>query len=123
MAERKLGIKGDLRKNVQRYVEILRPFNKLSSQEGKLIAEIVLEYMSMREKVKDEDLLWKLVLEDNGSRAKIAENVGIERYMMNTILWRLRKKGVIKDNRVHSVYIPVVEKGGFVLSFVFKVEP
>ena len=48
---RQLGIKGDLRINVRRYIEILRPFGKLTAQEGKVLSEFVLEYYLLKKKV------------------------------------------------------------------------
>jgi len=119
---RQLGIKGDLRINVRRYIEILRPFGKLTAQEGKVLSEFVLEYYSLKKKVSDEKLLWDIVMEGLDVRERIADKLEIERYALNTLVWRLKKKGAITGGKVHPVYIPEIKDSKFSLTFLFKVE-
>jgi len=113
-------VKTDVRSAIYKYLEITIPFHKLIHSEMKAVATIL--YMYYLSEEKDEIDRWAEVFTyDN--RVKIREKLGdMSVASFNNILSNLRRKGVIKNNRVNPVYNPSIKKDtkSFEVTIKFK---
>ena len=101
-----------------RLYELLNPFLKLSPQEVKVIALTAEEFYDNLEKVKDEDLAWRLTM-DYDAKAKVRERLGDMSYNSHAnILTSLREKKMLVNNKLVKPFLLPKDKE---LIFKFKI--
>lgn len=115
-------INTSLYNTIYKYLEITMPLHKLQLSHVKLLSHI-LYYYHISE-LKDEIDIWADVFGYN-NRIKIREALGdISGPSFNNGLAQLRKKGVIKNNRVIPEFNPAITKGSeafeIVIRFIIK---
>ena len=111
-------IEASLFNTIYKYLEITIPLHKLQLSQVKLLAIILHQYHISTE--NDEIDKWAKIFEyDN--RIKIRERLSdMSEGSFNNHLSHLRKKGVIKNNRVNPAYNPSIQKEADVFELVIR---
>jgi len=95
-----------------KWLELLKPWHSLNNQQQQVLALLLYYHYLYKKDTTNNKILWKIVF-DYDTRLKIVEDKVFEKGMttntLNNIFTILRKKGVIVDNQVASVYIPELE--------------
>lgn len=106
-----------------RWLELTKPFHKLPKQELTALAWILYYFDKYKLETNNEDTAWKLTF-SYPTKLEIKQHLGgIKDQSFQNILTRLRKKNVIKDNKVMRNYIPTLDPKSkeFKLIFNFKI--
>jgi len=122
MSGKVFNIQSDMRKVIQQYLHITKPFHHMSPAEINLTAEFVHEFLSRRKDFRKVDDCWEKVFHHTTKR-EIRERLEMEPATLQTVISRLRKKKVIQGNTVAGQYIPAVQPGkAFDLLFRFQID-
>lgn len=104
------------------WLEFLKPFHNMSPRECEVIAELLRTRYELSKVVKDPILLEKITLSEE-YREKVRHTLGITANHFQVILCKLRKSGVLLDDRINPKFIPNVTEdnsnGSFKLLFIF----
>lgn len=104
------------------WLEFLKPFHNMSPRECEVIAELLRTRYELSKVVKDPILLEKITLSEE-YREKVRQTLGITANHFQVILCKLRKIGVLLDDRINPKFIPNVTEdnsnGSFKLLFIF----
>ena len=104
------------------WLEFLKPFHNMSPRECEVIAELLRTRYELSKVVKDPILLEKITLSEE-YREKVRHALGITANHFQVILCKLRKIGVLLDDRINPKFIPNVTEdnsnGSFKLLFIF----
>lgn len=87
------------------WIEFLTPLLNLANRERDVLAALLKERFELSEKVNDEELLDKIVLGDD-IREKIKTQLGISDTFFKAIIAKLKKVGIIVNNRINTRLIP-----------------
>ena len=101
------------------WLEITRPFHKLTKQNQSVLALLLYYHYVYSSEVKNKKLLWKLVFETS-TRMLIREELGIEDSSFQNVLSNLRKKNIINNNTIVSTYITNLEQDAKVFRVLFN---
>lgn len=93
---------------IRKWVAFTYPFHKLPTQEQETLTAILIFYFQFKKNIKDENIIWKMVF-DYDTRVKISNMINTKDYTLQNNLTKLRKKNIIKDNKVVPNYIPNLE--------------
>ena len=88
-----------------RWLEITTTFHHLTKQEIKVLGLLLYYNYKYKKEITNERLIWKMVFELE-TRKLIVKELGITDAVFRNILTKLRKIGVIKDNRIVKTFIP-----------------
>ena len=108
--------KQDEKTIIRSYLEFTKPIHKLTSKEMNFLTEILYKYSTEKENFKREEDLWKKVF-DYDSKTEYKESLNIQDTSLQNMMSTLRKKNVIKDNRVQQSFIPDTSKDQLVLVY------
>lgn len=101
------------------WLKVTRVFNGLTDSEIELLALILFYYFEYKKEITNDTLLWKVVF-DYDTKMLIKEELDITDQNLQNKLSVLRKKNVIKDNKVLGVYIPTIEEGSSNFKVIFN---
>lgn len=87
------------------WLEFLRPLHKLTDREIEVTASFIKYRHQLNKVVNDLDLLDKITL-DSETRRKVIEECHLTQAHFQVIMTKLRKRGVIMDNKINPKYIP-----------------
>ena len=87
------------------WVLFTRPFHNLRNKEMITFAALLKKRYELSEMIKDDALLDMNLLADIHKKA-IAEEIGMSSNGVECMLSKLRKTGIIKDNRINKRFIP-----------------
>lgn len=104
----------------RKYVEIAKPFFKVSSKRHLDILALLLYYNDQKKDITDLKDRCKLVF-DYDTRILIREELKISDSVLNNALVVLRKKGLIKGNNLLEPGIMIHPEGTFELAFKFQI--
>ncbi|AGO48987.1 hypothetical protein N356_gp095 [Cellulophaga phage phi14:2] len=93
---------------IRKWVSFTHPFHKLAPQEQETLTALLIFYFKFKKTIKDEDVVWKMVF-DYDTRAKMGVMINSKDYTLQNNLTKLRKKKVLKDNKVVPNFIPNIE--------------
>ena len=118
--EKHLNIK--LKQLFKRWLEITNVFHKLTNQQEKVLALILYYHYKYQKDISNDKILWKIIF-DYDTKALIKEELDIKDQVFQNILYQLRKKNIIIDNRVVKTYIPDLEQNSktFKVTFNFSI--
>lgn len=102
-----------------RWLEITKPFHKLSLQQYKLLSLLLYYHYEYSKDIHNETLLWKMVF-DYDTKLKIRNELNIKDQHLQNLLSALRKKNIIKNNTIVSTYIPELEHGSNNFKVIFN---
>jgi hypothetical protein len=100
-----------------RWLDITKSFHNLANQQQQVLALLLYHHYKFSKEITNEKILWKAVF-DYDTKAQIKEELGIGNQVLQNNLTKLRKKNIIKDNKILARYIPELEHN----SKKFKVE-
>lgn len=104
------------------WLEFLRPFHNMAPRESDVIAELLRTRFELSKVIKDPVLLEKITLSEE-YREKVRQTLGITANHFQVILCKLRKTGVLLEDRINPKFIPNVTEdnatGTFKLLFIF----
>lgn len=102
-----------------RWVELTKPFHMLAPQHSELLGMLLYHNYILSRSVTDEDLVWKMVFSYD-TKSEIKDAMGIKGQQLQNLLTILRKKGVVKDNKVVNTYVPNLEPNAKSFSIIFN---
>ena len=104
------------------WLEFLRPYHKLRQKEIEALSLLLYYRYELSRDIKDMDMV-DMILFSTQTRTKIREDLGgMGQKVFNNLLTSLRKKKIIKDNKINHVLIPNMTESGFKLVFDFEVK-
>lgn len=113
-------INTDLKKLMKYWLKFTEPFHGLTQQQQKLIALLLYYYFDYKQVIKSEKVVWKMVF-DYDTKMKIKEELdNLPDYTLQNLLSILRKKEVIKNNKINHIYIPNLELNAKDFTIVYK---
>lgn len=106
----------DKRDRIEKYLEVLYKFHKLTDKEIQLLVELIIIYTDLRDNHGEEIATTLLFHVDN--KNKIRKNLNnMNSSVFHNYLSYLRKKAVIKGKSINPVFIPPVEDFKLIISF------
>lgn len=102
-----------------KWMEITKPFHKLTNQQQSVVALLLYYYYKYKEEITNNKILWKIIF-DYDTKMLIKEELGLEDAGFRNITHQLRKKKIIIDNKIASMYIPIIEKGNNNFKIIFN---
>lgn len=101
----------------------LAPFHQLTNREIDVITSFVKQRYELSKVITDNDVLDRVSLSED-TKKKVREECGLSLPHFQVILGKLRKSGMILENKINPRFIPnVIEKDGYfqlLLLFDFK---
>lgn len=91
-----------------KWLEITRPLHKLPNQQQDVLALLLYYHYKIKHETTNEKILWKIVF-DYDTKMKIKEDLDINDNTLQNVLSQLRKKKIIIDNKISSIFIPSLE--------------
>lgn len=117
-------INTDLKGLMKYWLQFTEPFHKLTNQQQNILALFLYYYFTFKMEIKSEKLIWKMVF-DYDTKIKIKEELGnLPDYTLQNILTTLRKKNIIKNNKINKPYVPQLElkSNKFTLIYNFNIK-
>ncbi len=104
------------------WLEFLKPFHKLRDKEVLMLAYFLDKRHSLSLKIADEALIDRILFSQD-VRNEIREKMSYSNHQVfNNMLSSLRKKGIIKDNKIIPGLIPELKGDNFKLVFNFIID-
>lgn len=88
-----------------KWVEITRPFHKLSNQQQHVLALFLYYHYQFKKEITNKKVIWKLVF-DYDTKVAIKKELNLKDAGFQNIMYQLRKRHIIKDEKINSAYIP-----------------
>lgn len=101
------------------WMEITKPFHGLTNQQQKIVALLLYYHYTFQRDITNMKIVWKMVF-DYDTKLKIKEELGIKDAVFQNMLYLLRKKGVIKNNKVVPLFIPVLTQDSTNFKIIFN---
>ena len=102
------------------WVEFLKPVHNLTNREMDVLAAFLKKRYELGKVVSDESTLNKMLMYEETKKG-IRTKLGITSKHFQVIMSKLRKNGVIKDNRIHFKMIPTITDKGVGLMVFFNI--
>lgn len=104
------------------WLEFLKPFHHMAPREMDIVAELLRNRFELSKGVKDPVLLEKIALSEE-YKERVRSLLGITPNHFQVVLSKLRKSGVLLEDRINPKFIPNVTEdnatGTFKLLFIF----
>lgn len=91
-----------------KWLDITKSFHKLNNQQQQVLALLLYHHYQFRKETTNNKILWKLVF-DYDTKMKIKEELNMNDNSFQNILTKLRKKHIITDGEILSIYIPELD--------------
>tara|TARA_R110000772_G_scaffold54130_2_gene123601 strand:+ start:4742 stop:5122 length:381 start_codon:yes stop_codon:yes gene_type:complete len=91
-----------------KWMEITKPFHKLTSQQQDVLALFLFYHYKYKSEITNPKILWKVVF-DYDTKMLIKEELKIKDAGFQNIMSRLRGNGIIENKRIVSTYVPNLE--------------
>lgn len=88
-----------------RWLDITKSFHKLNNQQQQVLALLLYYHYVYRKETTNNKILWTIVF-DYDTKMKIKEELNMNDNSFQNILTNLRKKKVIIDGEISSLFIP-----------------
>lgn len=93
------------------WFEFLQPFHHLTDREMEVISSFVKHRYELSKVISDVEILDKVVMSED-TKKKVREECNITLPHFQVIMGKLRKSGVIVDNKINPRFIPRLSKDG-----------
>lgn len=105
------------------WVEFLKPIHNLTSKEMDVFAAFLKKRYELSKVITDSEVLDSVLMSETSKR-EIRETCKITLKHFQVIMCKFRKKGVVKNNRIHLNLIPTItdEGVGLMVYFDFRNE-
>jgi len=112
----------DKRKNFFRiWLELMRPMHKLTSKEIEVLAAFLQKRLELSKSIIDSNLLDQTLL-GTEIRKQIREELNLSATHFHVIVTKLKKAGIIVNNRIDKKYIPNLKGDATSYKLVFLFE-
>lgn len=101
------------------WLELTRPFHKLTQQQTNVLALLLYYYFEYRKDITNSRVLWKEVF-DYDTKTKIQKELNIKPQGIQNVLTALRKKEIIQGNEIIKTYVPNIEYKAKEFNLLFK---
>ena len=91
-----------------KWLSFLTPFHKLTKSERQVLASFLNKRFQLLQLVRDENILDGL-LKSIDIRKEIREEINMTIPQFNILISKLKKSGVMKDNKIDKHYIPNIQ--------------
>ncbi len=120
MIEKKLVIKGDLKKILRSYLTLTKPLNKLSKQEVDVLVFLLHMYFTEKPNFKNEEDLWKKLFHHD-TRLDIQIELDMKTETLNSTFTRLRNKNAFIGRKINPIFVPQIDDktNSFKISYNF----
>tara|TARA_R110002124_G_scaffold281430_1_gene455727 strand:- start:87681 stop:88061 length:381 start_codon:yes stop_codon:yes gene_type:complete len=108
-----------LKKLFKHWLEITRPFHKLTSQQQDILALFLYYHYKLKQKITNEKILWDSVF-DYDIRMKVKKELDMKDGVLNNNLTLFRKKKILNYNMITPMYIPELEKDSDNFKVIFN---
>ena len=112
-------IRTDFRGVLDKWINFTYPFHNLTLKEQSVLAALLYYYFIFKKDIKSEDVVWKMVF-DYDTRMKIKQELDMKDYALQNNLTRLRKKKILKNNKIVKHYIPNIKWDAKSFKIVFN---
>lgn len=105
------------------WFEFLKPYHKLTSREIDVISELVKIRFQLSKVILDEDVLDSVLMSED-TKKKVREICKIKLSHFQVIMGKLRKHGIIVNDKINKRFIPNIkeEAKDFRLIFYFDLD-
>lgn len=100
------------------WFEFLQPFHKLPPREMDVIACFLKHRYELSKVIRDDELLDKVVFSEDVKK-KIRKECNIKTQHFQVVLSKLKKSGIIKDNKINKKFIPNIEDDATEFRLIF----
>ncbi len=114
-----VNIKTDIKGLFRKWMVLTQPFHKLAPREQELLAVLLYYHYQFKKTTRDENVIWKMVF-DYSTKAKIKEELNMTDGSLQTMLTKLRKKNIIKNNRIVRTFIPELSDNAMNFKIVYN---
>ena len=116
-------IKTNQKNFFKHWMNFTRPLHGLNKTESSTIALLLYNYFELKKDISNDDLAWKLVF-DYDTKLKIKEELNFKTSQsLDNLLFALRKKNIIINNKINKSYIPIIDLDqSNTFSIVYKFE-
>ena len=114
----------DKRRNFFRiWLELMRPMHKLTSKEIEVLAAFLQKRLELSKSIIDNNILDQTLL-GTEIRKQIREELNLSATHFHVIVTKLKKAGIIVNNRINKRYIPNIkgDTESYKLVFLFEFE-
>ncbi len=105
------------------WFEFLKPYHKLTSREIDVISELVKIRFQLSKVILDEDVLDSVLMSED-TKKKVREICKIKLSHFQVIMGKLRKHGIIVNDKINKRFIPNIKEDAkdFRLIFYFDLD-
>lgn len=114
----------DKRRNFFRiWLELMKPMHKLTSKEIEVLAAFLQKRLELSKSIVDSNVLDQILL-GTEIRKQVREELGLTPTHFHVIVTKLKKAGIIVNNRINKRFIPNIRNDaeGYKLVFLFEFE-
>jgi len=102
-----------------RWLDITTTFHKLSKREKQVLALFLYYHYNFKLELTNNKIIWKMLF-DYDTKMLIKQELNIKDTVFQNTLSSLRKKNVIKDNKIINAYIPEVDSKATSFKVIFN---
>lgn len=108
-----------LKKLFRYWLQITKLFHKLTKQQQDVLSLFLYYHYVYKTQITNDKILWKTVF-DYDTRLLISKELNVKEYTIENILTILRKKKIIINNTINSMYIPDLDKDSKNFKIIFN---
>lgn len=107
----------------RQWIQFTAPFHKLSNQQQKVLSLLLYYHYKLKQEITNNKILWKEVF-DYETKVKIYTELDIQPSALENMLSSLRKRNIIINKQISSLYIPNISKDSkvFTIKFNFNIK-
>lgn len=112
----------NLRNFFKHWFKFIKPFHSLTDREMDVMAAFAYVRLILSDSIKDPDILDQVLLSGDYKR-KVMEECGLSPSHFQVIISKLKRSGVIGENRINPRYLPNIKKENknFLLLLSFEI--
>lgn len=117
--KRLLTFKFDRKNAIYSYLQFTKPIHKLTDRKIELLTEFIYMYNLEKDNFKRESDAWDYVF-NRDNRHVVRTNLDLGKQVFENYMTDLRKKGIIKDKKIHPAYNPFTNPNAKEYELIFK---
>jgi hypothetical protein len=102
-----------------RWLDITSAFHNLTKQQKQVLGLFLYYHYKYQKDITNNKILWKVVF-DYDTRQEIKNELGIKDAVLQNILSKFRKDGIIKGGKIISTFIPELEQNSNNFKIIFN---